>query len=256
MNKTDFIEKCTNQNSAGDGNTFQKLSSSRAKPFRSRKKHYIPPHKPQRIITSFRNIKQNTLWPHFIHLVHLFFSTLFNFEMMNIIPLYNENEINICVSLIWFRCSVYAAVKILVCSRFCAHWLRFFQIYKWYVAGPPVEVGVTMYVLSISSVSEVLMVHPSYLHFKHHPPQLLHTHIHTHTPMHITEKVPKPTQNTLHAWMKTIWRKDESADRQFKTGSPQPKTTMPLINTLTLTNQNTNTWTHTYTTQPNFDINT
>lgn len=28
-----------------------------------------------------------------------------------------------------------------------------------YVAGPPVEVGVTMYVLSISSVSEVLMVH-------------------------------------------------------------------------------------------------
>lgn len=28
-----------------------------------------------------------------------------------------------------------------------------------YVPGPPVEVGVTMYVLSISSVSEVLMVH-------------------------------------------------------------------------------------------------
>lgn len=27
------------------------------------------------------------------------------------------------------------------------------------VPGPPVEVGVTMYVLSISSVSEVLMVH-------------------------------------------------------------------------------------------------
>ena len=27
------------------------------------------------------------------------------------------------------------------------------------VTGPPVEVGVTMYVLSISSVSEVLMVH-------------------------------------------------------------------------------------------------
>lgn len=26
------------------------------------------------------------------------------------------------------------------------------------IAGPPVEVGVTMYVLSISSVSEVLMV--------------------------------------------------------------------------------------------------
>lgn len=28
-----------------------------------------------------------------------------------------------------------------------------------HVSGPPVEVGVTMYVLSISSVSEVLMVH-------------------------------------------------------------------------------------------------
>lgn len=27
------------------------------------------------------------------------------------------------------------------------------------ITGPPVEVGVTMYVLSISSVSEVLMVH-------------------------------------------------------------------------------------------------
>jgi hypothetical protein len=27
------------------------------------------------------------------------------------------------------------------------------------ISGPPVEVGVTMYVLSISSVSEVLMVH-------------------------------------------------------------------------------------------------
>lgn len=34
-------------------------------------------------------------------------------------------------------------------------------LYK-YVPGPPVEVGVTMYVLSISSVSEVLMVHSSY----------------------------------------------------------------------------------------------
>ena len=30
-------------------------------------------------------------------------------------------------------------------------------------SGPPVEVGVTMYVLSISSVSEVLMVHPIHL---------------------------------------------------------------------------------------------
>lgn len=30
------------------------------------------------------------------------------------------------------------------------------------VSGPPVEVGVTMYVLSISSVSEVLMVHTHY----------------------------------------------------------------------------------------------
>lgn len=32
------------------------------------------------------------------------------------------------------------------------------------VAGPPVEVGVTMYVLSISSVSEVLMVHTQLFH--------------------------------------------------------------------------------------------
>lgn len=36
------------------------------------------------------------------------------------------------------------------------------------ISGPPVEVGVTMYVLSISSVSEVLMVHLIIKDFKLH----------------------------------------------------------------------------------------
>lgn len=32
------------------------------------------------------------------------------------------------------------------------------------ISGTPIEVGVTMYVLSISSLSEVKMVHTKYLH--------------------------------------------------------------------------------------------
>lgn len=59
--------------------------------------------------------------------------------------------------------------------------LSFQSVSQFKFTGPPVEVGVTMYVLSISSVSEVLMVHtlfipsyfqcvfPSYSNFKRKP---------------------------------------------------------------------------------------
>jgi len=72
------------------------------------------------------------------------------------------------------------------------------------IAGPPVEVGVTMYVLSISSVSEVLMVQFAF--------KLIQTR-HRQLPVHLFRPVSRTT--TLPSPIPLVSIKKRQQERLF-----------------------------------------
>lgn len=67
------------------------------------------------------------------------------------------------LSLLWFGFHSSEQCRVALSAALCS-WSP--MIWRLCFAGPPVEVGVTMYVLSISSVSEVLMVLTLNTHFQ------------------------------------------------------------------------------------------
>ncbi|XP_076244910.1 uncharacterized protein LOC143185625 [Calliopsis andreniformis] len=85
------------------------------------------------------------------------------------------------------------------------------------IAGPPVEVGVTMYVLSISSVSEVLMVQFAFsnsyrTHIDSRPSSFVHVSIFL--PLAKNRQVPPPPKSVTHrSWYIVARRLDTAIDR-------------------------------------------